>query len=58
MCDTQRADLLVNDVLDVVVHTLVRPSLVWLNVKRHLWEDTNVTKSYVEQPLCLGALWS
>ena len=54
----RRVDLLVNDVLYVVVHALVRPSLVRLNVKRHLWEDKNVTKSYVEQPLApRGALW-
>lgn len=34
--DTQRNISLVNDVLDVVMHALVRPPLVWLYVKGHL----------------------
>lgn len=34
----RKANLLVNDVLDVVMHALVGPPFVWLHVKCHLCE--------------------
>lgn len=38
--DAQENNLLVNNVFDVVMHALVRPSFVWLYVKGHLCKNT------------------